>query len=157
MVDDAAAPGAAPKPSDELAAAAAAMGGPAESAGAAPGGGAGVTDQAAPAAGESRPGAVEAALLARMGVDWIAAAVTRQYPVLSYPEATRERAAQLAGAVMAKHDLFGWLKRWREEFELGVFLAGVAWQSYQLVKNPPAAPSRDGSAPAAPGSVTPAA
>jgi len=96
-----------------------------------------VTDQAPPAPGASPVGALspeDAARLARLGVDWILAAVVKQYPVLSYPEETRARAAQLAGAVLAKYDVLSWLVKWRAEFELGAFLAGVAWESYKVVQ-----------------------
>lgn len=116
---------------------------------AAPGDAAGVTDQAAAAPGESPSPGVDpdakrdAALVARIGVDWILDALQKQYPVLGYPEPIRERAASLSGAVMAKHDVLSWLKRWREEFELGMFLAGLAWESYKTIQKPKAAPAAD--------------
>jgi len=122
----------------------------------APGAAPGVSDQAGAAPGASQPASPDArrdaALVARMGIDWIIAAVVRQYPVLSYPEATRERAADLAGAVLAKHDLFGWLAKWREEFQLGAFVVGIAWQSYQVVQKAKATPPpvNDPPKPAAP-------
>ena len=126
--DDSAAP--APAPSPELEAVAAKI-----EAGAA---------DAPPPGAQSAPGAElpdvelgmsreDADVLARLGVDWIAAAVVRQYPVLVYPEETRARAARLAGAVLVKYDVMKWAGRWRAEFELGAFLAGVAWQSYQVI------------------------
>jgi hypothetical protein len=76
----------------------------------------------------------DAARLARLGVDWILDAACNQYPVLAYPEPTRERAAQLTGAVLAKYDVLSWVARWREEFALGAFLAGLAWESYKIVQ-----------------------
>jgi hypothetical protein len=76
----------------------------------------------------------DAARLARLGVDWILDAACKQYPVLAYPEPMRERAAQLTGAVLAKYDVMSWAASWREEFALGAFLAGLAWESYKIVQ-----------------------
>jgi hypothetical protein len=109
-----------------------------------PGGGPGVTDQGAPGAAQS-PGpdparARDAAMVARLGVDFLADSIIKQYPMLAYSDEARARCAELAGAVMAKHDLFGWLARWREEFELGAFVAGIAWQSYRIVQQSKAPP-----------------
>lgn len=111
------------------------------------------------------PGAMsqeDAARFARAGIDWVAVALVNQYPALAQPpavgladEATRERAAQLAGAVVAKRNLPDFLERWKEEFFLGVFLAGVAWESYKRIQAAASAPKPDApadeGAPAAPG------
>jgi hypothetical protein len=86
----------------------------------------------------------DAARFARLGIDWILAAVCRQYPVLVYPEETRERAAQLAGAVLAKYDVLSWAAKWRAEFELGIFVAALAWESYQRVQAAQRAPAVGG-------------
>jgi len=100
---------------------------------------------APPAAALSRE---DAAQLARVGVDWVLDAAVKQYPVLVYPEATRDRAAQLAGAVLAKYDVLKWAGRWREEFALGMFAAGLAWESYQRVQAAKPAPPVTDQAPA---------
>ena len=92
----------------------------------------------------------DAAQLARVGVDWVLDAAVAQYPVLVYPEATRDRAAQLAGAVLAKYDVLKWAGRWREEFALGLFVAGLAWESYQRVQAAKPAPPVTDQAPPAP-------
>ena len=111
---------------------------------------------AAPAAEAPPPGgdrltAEDAARFARLGLDWVVAAAIKQYPELDTPpiftEATRERGALLAGAVIAKRDLPGFLAKWKEELQLGMFLAGVAWESYQRVQaSARAAPKPDAAA-----------
>jgi hypothetical protein len=93
-----------------------------------------------PAAGMSK---ADAAALARLGLDWVLAAVTRQYPVLSYSEETRARGAELAAAVLIKYDVIAWAGRWRAEFELGLFVAGFSWESYQKIQAAKAAPPAD--------------
>lgn len=71
--------------------------------------------------------------LARLGLDWVAAALTKRYPVLNYPEETRSEGARLAAAVIVKYPVMRFAARWQAEFELGAFVVGVAWKSYQLV------------------------
>ena len=83
---------------------------------------------------EARMSREEADALARLGLDWVLDAACQQYPVLSYPEQTRARGAQLAGAVLVKYDVLAWAGRWRAELEFGVFVAGLAWGSYQQVQ-----------------------
>jgi hypothetical protein len=91
----------------------------------------------------------EARAFARAGVDWVGDALVAQFPALVAPPAVgladpdvRERVAELAGAVIAKRGLPAFLARWREEFMLGAFLAGVAWSSYQRIRRgAPSGPS----------------
>lgn len=99
----------------------------------------------------------QADALARMGLDWILDGASRQYPVLSYPEATRARGARLGGAVLVKYDVLAWAGRWRAEFEFGAFVAGLAWESYRLVQRARVSQPVTDQAPAAAGTSPPAA
>jgi hypothetical protein len=91
----------------------------------------------------------DADALARMGLDWILDAVTAQYPVLKYPEDVRARGSTLAGAVLVKYDVLAWAGRWRAEFELGAFLAGLAWGSWRTLQAAQAVTAQEGAQPGA--------
>jgi len=98
-----------------------------------------------------------AAALARIGVDWIAVAVEKQYPIVKYSDETCADVAAKAGAVLAKYDVLAWAAKWREEFELGAVLVGVVWNTVQLVKAEKNKPAGDAPGAAVASSYTPAA
>lgn len=61
---------------------------------------------------------------------------TEALPFLDYPQELREKAiAKTAPVVYKWRDKFPhWFKLWRQEIELGMFVAGVAYGTYKQIK-----------------------
>lgn len=68
-------------------------------------------------------------------VEMAAGAVKALYPVLNYtPEVKGEAAQKLAPLLQKYGGNVGWLSRWKEEIDAGMFFAGLVYGSWRVVQ-----------------------
>ena len=74
----------------------------------------------------------EAYQVAATGVQMVATAAERKWPVLEYDDKTKHQVAEKTALVLAKYDmqLPPWLIAWKEEIELGMLIGSIAAGSY---------------------------
>lgn len=75
------------------------------------------------------------AIEARMTVELMEGLVRMQWPYVSYQEPAKQAVADKLEPVLRKYDVLPpWLKNWEEEIALGMVLAGVAYETYQIIQ-----------------------